>query len=600
MFSRNQTKSNLSGINANPKENDISSEEIFNLLENKNGDKITEYINNPNYKIWKIRDENNNTILHKTCFLDYIELSTIIIQELKKRFGSSSLLSNFINEKNDGGLTALHYTAFKGNLELSKILIKNGASVDAITNLGKNIIHLSSEGNQPSLMIYFLIKEKLDIYTRDENGSSPLHWACFSGAKDSIKFLIGLNADIDAQDKEKLTPLHLAAFYNREEIIIQLLQNGADKNAKTTRGELPIDIARKKNYKSIINILEDKDYNPLCSLKTPLEYINPTDVYKKYILIMIILPEISIIFMILPYLDNITNIILNNVLFLIELALILFLFFVEPGYKKNDILINDNYSGNINYNNYPLMNLIENNIDIRNYCPKCFIQESNNIKHCIICDKCIEDFSHHCFWINKCIGKKNKLLYLFFILFSFIFNFHSMFICTYTLFDSVFIPYEKLIYKSVFSIGEDRELRVLLTAIVVIFNFIISFPLAFLLFIELMKFCRKKSYDNIMARKLNNTDIGEAFEMQVKSQGKKRNSILIENSINHEIDNNDLLGLNRETNIINNNNSNSNSNNNNININNENEILLSANSKVPIPQTPFSIEKKLLNENSDD
>ena len=75
----------------------------------------------------QLRDENNNTILHKSCSFDYIELSTIIIQELKKRFGSSSLLSNFINEKWDGGLSGLHYTSFKGNLELCKILIKNGA-----------------------------------------------------------------------------------------------------------------------------------------------------------------------------------------------------------------------------------------------------------------------------------------------------------------------------------------------------------------------------------------------------------------------------------------------------------------------------------------
>ena len=30
-----------------------------------------------------------------------------------------------------------------------------------------------------------------------------------------------------------------------------------------------------------------------------------------------------------------------------------------------------------------------------------FLQKSYNIKHCFICDKCVEDFSHHCFWINK-------------------------------------------------------------------------------------------------------------------------------------------------------------------------------------------------------
>ena len=243
MFSRNQTKSNL-----NNSINNELKDELFDLIENKNEDKIINYINNPELKVWQIKDENNNTILHKSCFDNNTDISIIIIKELKKRLGSSLLLSNFINEKNDEGLTSLHFTAFKGNIELYKILIKNGASTDILTNLGKNIIHLSAEGNQPSSMIYFLFKQKFDIYSRDENGSSPLHWACYSGAEESVNYLIGLNADIDAQDKEKLTPLHLATLYNREKIVIKLLQNGADKNLKNSRGEKPIDIAIKKIF----------------------------------------------------------------------------------------------------------------------------------------------------------------------------------------------------------------------------------------------------------------------------------------------------------------------------------------------------------------
>ena len=575
MFSRKKTKPNL--IIESLSVNDISPEELFDLIEKKNGDKIIEYINNQNYKIWQIKDENNNTILHKSCFYDYTELSTIIIQELKKRFGSTSSLSNFINEKTDDGLTALHYTAFKGNLELSKFLIKNGASVGAITNLGKNIIHLSSEGNQPSLMIYFLYKEGLDVFTRDENGSSPLHWACYSGAKDSAKFLIGLNADINAQDKGKLTPLHLACLYNRENLVIQLLQNGADKNLKNSRGELPIDIARKKNFYSIVNILEDKDYNPLCSLKAPLIYINPNDLYKKFILIMIIVPEIIIIFMILPYLENIANILINNILFIIDLALFLILIFIDPGYIKNDQLINENYSQiDINNNDYPLMKLIEKNIDIRNYCPKCYIQESDNIKHCIICDKCVEDFEHHCFWLNKCIGKKNKIFYLLFIIFSFIYTFHTMYICFYSLFDFIIIPYEKIIYYSIFQIGKDRELRVLFIAIVIIFSFIISFPLNFLLFFEIMKLFGKKNYATNVEKHPDN----EEFEL--KSKKSKKDNSLLEYNICNDNDNKDILGINRETNN-----------------NNEKEIEFGLNTKIPIPQTPFSVEKKLLNDDTE-
>ena len=582
MFSRHQTKSNLSNII-----NNIPKDELFDSIENKNEDKIIEFINAPELKVWQIKDENNNTILHKSCFDDYIDITIIIIKELKKRLGSSSLLTNFINEKNDEGLTALHFTAFNGNIELSKILIKNGASTEILTNLGKNIIHLSAEGNQPSSMIYFLFKQKFDIYTRDENGSTPLHWACYSGAEDSVNYLIGLNADIDAQDKEKLTPLHLATLYNREKIVIKLLQNGADKNLKNSRGEKPIDIAIKKNLISIVNILKDKDYNPLCSLDPPLMYINPNDIYKKFILVMIIIPEIIIIFMILPYLENIINIIINNILFLIELFLFIILIFIDPGYKKNDNYINEQFSSIYEINNdFPLLNLIEKKIDIKHHCPKCYIPESYNYIHCIICDKCIEGFSHHCFWLNKCIGKKNIFFYYLFIAFSLFFSYHIIFICFYSLFDFVSIPYEKLFYFSIFQLGKDRELRVLFTALVIIFSSIISFPLVFLFCIEIIKFFDK----NKIFSKNKRSDINEdVLELEIKKNRKNNNIILEDKSKkgnnNYDFKNNDFLGINRITNIN----------------ANEKEILLNnTNNNIPLPETPFSVEKKELTDYDDE
>lgn len=35
-------------------------------------------------------------------------------------------------------------------------------------------------------------------------------------------------------------------------------------------------------------------------------------------------------------------------------------------------------------------------------------------KHCDICNKCVDCFDHHCYYINKCVGKNN--LKLFFVL----------------------------------------------------------------------------------------------------------------------------------------------------------------------------------------
>ena len=81
-------------------------------------------------------------------------------------------------------------------------------------------MHMAAEGNQPSMMIYLITKEHQSSQSVDENGSTPLHWACYAGAEESVNFLLNLDANIDAQDKEKLTPLHLAVLGGREKIVV--------------------------------------------------------------------------------------------------------------------------------------------------------------------------------------------------------------------------------------------------------------------------------------------------------------------------------------------------------------------------------------------
>ena len=571
MFSRNSSKLNINIINTNSQ----PIEEIFNLINNNKKDKIIEYINDPNFKIWELKDKNGYTILHKSCFSNNNELSITIIQEVKKRLGKASSISRFIDQKNNEGLTALLYVAYKGNIELAKYLIKNGASVNSISNLGKNVIHFSAEGDQPSMMIYFLYKQGLDLYSVDENGSTALHWACYSGAENSVKFLIGLGIDVNAQDKENLTPLHLAALYNREKIVISLLKNGADKNLPNSRGHLPIDIARKKNFNNLINILQDQDYNPLCTLEPPIYYIKPRNIYKILIFVMIILPEIIIIIMILPFLQNIIDIIVNNILFLIDILLYIILLLKDPGYKKNNTLILDNESELLNGNEYPLLKLIEKKIDIKHHCPKCFIPETLNIKHCTICDKCVLGFSHHCFWLNKCIGKNNNICYILFIFLSLIFSLHSLFICIISLIDYANMPYERLIYFLISKYCRKRELRVLSSVLVGIFSLIISLPMTFLFFIQIIKFCHKNTYSNGKNNREQQSDISEeGLELEIRN---KNNQNLINNNDNNKKE--DILGINRES-------------------NEEKEIIHSVNSdtNIPIPQTPFTVDNNHLEE----
>lgn len=40
-------------------------------------------------------------------------------------------------------------------------------------------------------------------------------------------------------------------------------------------------------------------------------------------------------------------------------------------------------------------------------CSACDTYVSLTAKHCARCDRCVENFDHHCKWLNTCIGKCN-------------------------------------------------------------------------------------------------------------------------------------------------------------------------------------------------
>ncbi len=40
-------------------------------------------------------------------------------------------------------------------------------------------------------------------------------------------------------------------------------------------------------------------------------------------------------------------------------------------------------------------------------CSICKSYVGENTKHCGPCNKCCDDFDHHCNWLNNCVGRAN-------------------------------------------------------------------------------------------------------------------------------------------------------------------------------------------------
>lgn len=130
-----------------------------------------------------INKENGYTLLHLAVFKDSDQIVYALCKhvmevqledvEIKKR-----KMRNWINKKSEGkeGFTAIHLAAFNGNLAIVRFLERHGADIYAENNFSLNALHVASQGNQPSTIIYFLNKN-FDINSRDRVKSTPLHWA---------------------------------------------------------------------------------------------------------------------------------------------------------------------------------------------------------------------------------------------------------------------------------------------------------------------------------------------------------------------------------------------------------------------------------------
>lgn len=56
-------------------------------------------------------------------------------------------------------------------------------------------------------------------------------------------------------------------------------------------------------------------------------------------------------------------------------------------------------------------------LNVDRICFECTFKRPKRGYHCDICGTCIEQYDHHCTWINNCVGKRNLARFIIFIFF---------------------------------------------------------------------------------------------------------------------------------------------------------------------------------------
>jgi hypothetical protein len=157
---------------------------------------------------------------------------------------------------------------------------------------------------------------------------------------------------------------------------------------------------------------------------------------------------------------------------------------------------------------------------------------SESSKHCSQCDKCIDGFDHHCFWLNNCIGRSNYRTFCFLLAFL---ELEMFFICF-------------LDFLVIFRLGVDENF---LVVVQLVFDFLIGVANGYLICFHVwLKVKKITTYEFILARRKKDlrrvfsdespSSIGETgktlprFEMKIKEELSHRSLVhdRNENSLN--------------------------------------------------------------------
>nr|GEV86163.1 protein S-acyltransferase 24-like [Tanacetum cinerariifolium] len=330
-----------------------------------------------------------------------------------------------INATDLSGQTALHWSAVRGAIQVADLLLHEGAQIHAADVYGYQITHVAAQYGQTALLYHIVTKWNADPDTPDNDGRSPLHWAAYKGFADCIRLLLFLDAYRGRQDKEGCTPLHWAAIRGNLEACTVLVQAGKKEDLMATdnTGFTPAQLASDKNHQQVAFFLGnarrvlDKRWDGTSTLGRFSKLgLAPA---LLCVIVLLLMTYINSVIMA----SNLPKMTAGAAFFawigvlLASSGLVLFYRCSrkDPGYVNTNRHDLQNMK-----DDEPLMKIGINDPALlasnwSQLCPTCKIVRPIRSKHCSTCDRCVEQFDHHCPWVSNCIGKRNKRDFLGFL-----------------------------------------------------------------------------------------------------------------------------------------------------------------------------------------
>ncbi|CAD8062222.1 unnamed protein product [Paramecium sonneborni] len=355
-------------------------------------------------------DEKRNTLLMLAVWKDQTKLFTDLITYSLKQFGESQT-QQWVTQQNDSGNQCMHLATQKGNIAILDTILKLGIKLDQKTRQGQTNLHIASQSDQP-LMLYYLVKiAKVNIDIMDNDNSTALHLASYSGSEQCAALLLSWGCKINCKNIFGCTPLHVSAISGEYKITRRLLLYNAKTRLKNKQGRTAFQLAIENDFSTISQMIQEyQEGNIKCS--NIFGQKNKPRINQKFRLQMYSFILMLIVNLIYQVLFTIGNNLFGYIQFICDiLEVLLFIYIVnsDPGcqakYKED---------GQVFYQ------ILQNNPKRFQICTECETLKAKRSRHCDFCNKCVIVYDHHCPWINNCIGAKNHFQFMIFIFLTFI------------------------------------------------------------------------------------------------------------------------------------------------------------------------------------
>ena len=173
------------------------------------------------------------------------------------------------DKKKEIKIYPLHNAVSQGNVTKIQNLIKNKINLDEKDNEGKTAIHYAITKGDLGI-INLLIKNKINLDTQDNEGKTALHYAITKDDLDIINLLIKNKVRLQQKDNEGRTALHYATIKGNLEVVKTLIHFGI-KNQKIKESNDPVRLRKslKDELEEQKEEIELKELNNLKNREIP-------------------------------------------------------------------------------------------------------------------------------------------------------------------------------------------------------------------------------------------------------------------------------------------------------------------------------------------